>query len=102
MSVYGQAQEIDARCLACHQSEQIPSQLMYKRYLMKYSSKERIAEAMLKYLKNPQQSNSIMPKPFFLKFPMKEDLKLTDEALKQGIGMFIEKFDMQKRLRVKP
>lgn len=99
---YVQAKNLNTHCLACHKSQQIPSQLMYKRYLMKYSSKKDVAGAMMQYLKDPKKSTSIMPAPFFLKFPMKEDLNLTHVELKQGINEFIEQFDLQKRLILKP
>ncbi len=85
-------------CLSCHQKQQIPSSLIYKRYLMKYSTDERMEEAMFKYLKDPNKEQSIMPAPFFLKFPMKEKLSLDDTVLRENIQAYLEKFSMKKRL----
>ena len=89
---------LEKNCLNCHKKEQIPNYLIYKRYLLKYSSQKRIKKAIFLYLKNPKQKNSIMPKPFFLKFPMKKAINLTDKELKQSINAFVEKFDVKKRL----
>ena len=103
MSVF--AQELQVRnstlertCLACHKEQQIPSSLIYKRYLMKYSTDGRMEEAMFKYLKDPKKEQSIMPAPFFLKFPMKEKLSLDDAVLRDNIQAYLEKYSMKKRL----
>lgn len=93
-----QGQVLDNTCVFCHQTQQIPSSLIYKRYLMKYSSPERIKEAIFLYLKNPRKENSIMPPQFFLKFPMKEALELDDRALKKTIKEYVDQFDVKKRL----
>jgi len=85
-------------CLTCHEKEQIPSSLIYKRYLMKYSTDGRMEEAMNKYLKDPKKEHSIMPAPFFLKFPMKEKLSLDDAVLRDNIQTYLEKYSMKKRL----
>jgi hypothetical protein len=85
-------------CLECHKKQQIPSELIYKRYLLKYSTKNRIEKAMFLYLKNPNPKNSIMPKPFFSKFPMKKATNIDDKSLKKAIERYIEKFDVKKKL----
>jgi len=91
---------VEKNCIACHKKEQIPSYMIYKRYLLKYSVKKRIENAIYNYLKDPKKENSIMPKPFFLKFPMKKPTKLDDEDLKKSVQEFVEKFDVKKRLRL--
>ncbi len=73
---------------------------IYKRYLLKYSTKSRIEEALYDYLKNPRQQNSIMPAPFFLKFPMKEPTKMDEKILRKNIRAYIDYFDPRKRLRL--
>jgi hypothetical protein len=39
-----------------------------------------------------------MPAPFFSKFPMKEKGSFNDEDLRKNIRMYLEKFDMKKKL----
>ena len=93
--------DLEQKCLHCHQEQQIPSNLISKRYLMKYSTDKRIEEAMFKYLKDPKKEHSIMPSPFFSKFPMKEKSVLDDVSLKQNIKVFFEKYNMKKKLVLK-
>lgn len=89
---------LEVNCLHCHQEQQIPSNLIAKRYLMQYSTDKRIEDAMFKYLKDPKKEHSIMPTPFFSKFPMKEKILLDDVSLKQNIKVFFEKYNMKKKL----
>jgi len=96
--IKGLSTDLQTACLQCHQAEQIPSSLVYRRYLMRYSTPDRISKAMFRYLKNPSTSDSIMPSQFFLKFPMKEKMKMDDALLKAYIHLYIEKFDVKKRL----
>ncbi|MCF6205655.1 MAG: cytochrome c [Sulfurovum sp.] len=91
-------ESLQQNCLSCHQRQQIPSDLIYRRYLMKYSTSERIEKAMLSYLKHPQKKSSIMPPQFFLKFPMKQPMQMSDEEMKRNIKAYIKRFDVKKRL----
>ena len=91
-------QQLQTNCLLCHAEDQIPNTLIYRRYLMKYSTKEAVSKAILKYLKDPKKENSIMPPPFFSKFPMKETLDLDDATLEQNIRTFMEMFDVKNKL----
>jgi len=93
-----QDQILEDACLSCHQEQQIPSALVYRRYLMKYSTFERIQEAIFSYIKNPDQKHSIMPPQFFLKFPMKEESTLDDDKLQKMIERYLNTFDVKKRL----
>ena len=91
-------QQVQQKCLQCHNQEQIPNALIYRRYLMKYSTQEAMKTAILKYLKDPTQENSIMPHPFFSKFPMKEASDLDEVDLKKNIQTFLDTFDLKKNL----
>jgi len=89
---------IQNNCLACHTKQKIPSELIYRRYLLKYSTNEKIKESLFGYLKNPKKETSIMPKQFFLKFPEKAALDLNDTALSESIDVYLEYFDVKKKL----
>lgn len=91
-------QQVQQKCLQCHDQEQIPNGLIYRRYLMTYSTQEAMKTAIMEYLKNPKQENSIMPHPFFSKFPMKEVSDLDDETLKKNIQTFLKILDLKKKL----
>jgi hypothetical protein len=72
---------------------------MYKRYLMKYSTNKNMKRAMFKYLKEPNPENSIMPIEFFLKFSLKKPIDLDDSNLSRLIDIFLNRYDIKKRLR---
>ena len=90
---------LQKNCLTCHTKQKIPSELLYRRYLMKYSTNERIKRQLIPFLKNPNKMDSIMPKQFFLKFPQKKSLKLNETALEESITAYLDYFDIKKRLK---
>jgi len=94
------ADALDRECLSCHQKQQIPTALIYKRYLMKYSTNQRMHDAMYRYLRHPNKAYSIMPSQFFFKFPMKKSLQLSDEKLDELVSAFIQRYDIRKKLRL--
>ncbi len=87
-------------CLKCHTEQKIPSELVYRRYLMKFSTKERMQKSLLSYLKNPKKENSIMPQQFFLKFPKKEALDLNNTILEESISVYLDYFDVKGKLEL--
>lgn len=89
---------LQKNCLECHIKQQIPSGLIYRRYLTKYSTHDTITKHLVSYLKNPQKTNSIMPKQFFLRFPTKEALDLNESELNQSIKAYLDYFDIRKKL----
>ena len=93
-----QNQILQDACLSCHQEQQIPSSLIYKRYLKIYSTSDRMQKAIFAYIKNPDQKHSIMPPQFFLKFPMKEASTLDDDTLQKMIKSYLHTFDIKKKL----
>ena len=101
IAVANPPQRVQTNCLNCHIEQKIPSELIYRRYLMKYSTNTQIKKKILKYLKNPKEELSIMPKQFFLKFLMKEKLSIDDKILEDSVNEYIEYFDITKRLKIK-
>jgi hypothetical protein len=97
-AIFAKSDTLEDNCLSCHKAQQIPSDLIYRRYLMKYSTKKRMADAIFRYIKKPHKSKSIMPPQFFLKFPMKEELLLKDERLSKDINAYLKEFDIRKKL----
>jgi hypothetical protein len=87
-------------CIECHKEQNIPSELIYRKYLMKYSSNKIIKDKMFKYLQNPKKENSIMPKQFFIKFPMKDGTDLNQTQLLYEIDKYIEKFNIADKLQL--
>ena len=84
--------------MECHIRQKIPSELIYRRYLLKYSTHSAIKEQLLVYLKEPKKETSIMPKQFFLKFPEKEALDLNETVVEESIDAYLDYFDVKKKL----
>ncbi len=93
---------LERNCLACHEAQQIPSEMIYRRYLMRYSSKKTIKEKMFAYLKHPSVEASIMPAPFFRKFPLKEASQLKKKELEALIEDYINHYDVDNRIVIMP
>lgn len=89
---------LQKNCIECHIQQKIPSELIYRRYLSKYSTHKSIKEKLIVYLKNPKKENSIMPKQFFLKFPQKEALELNATELHKSIDAYLDYFDVKEKL----
>jgi len=100
VQMFAGIQALETHCLACHQKQNIPSNLIYKRYLMKYSTDKAVENAMFKYLKDPTKRLSIMPPQFFLKFPMRDASVLDDGTLRENIKAYLKHFDIKKKLIV--
>ena len=92
---------VQKNCLACHIKQKIPSELIYRRYLLKYSTNDQIEKRLFDYLKEPKKENSIMPKQFFLKFPEKISLDLNESTLEKSIEAYLDYFDLRARLILK-
>lgn len=95
-----EAEGLQKRCLACHRANQIPDTIIYRRYLQTYSASHRIAEAMKRYITQPDRHRSIMPPQFFYKFPMKPSKAYDPNTLDADIEAYIRRFDIRKRLRL--
>ena len=87
-------------CLNCHTKQKIPSELIYRRYLMRYSTDKKMQKTILEYLKNPNPKNSIMPKQFFLKFPQKKSFEGNNSLLQKGVEEYLEYFDIRGKLKL--
>jgi hypothetical protein len=87
-------------CLECHTLHSIPSEMIYRRYLMSYSSKDKIKKRIFEYLQNPNPKTSIMPPQFFLKFTMKRKSLLEESIMRERIDEFISHYDVEGRISI--
>jgi len=91
---------LERNCLDCHREQKLPDKLIYRRYLLKYSSPERIEKALTHYLKHPDAGASIMPSEFFLRFPKKEPTRLDEKTLHESVQRYLNYFDVRRLLRL--
>jgi len=94
--------QLEQQCFNCHDAQNIPSEMIYRRYLLKYSSKETIKKQMFSYLKAPLVKNSIMPPQFFSKFPKKQAMQMDDKRLNIMIDQYIAYFDIKPKIKIIP
>ncbi len=106
LSLYGDSKvappELERECLQCHTAQKIPSEAIYRRYLLKYSAKETIRQKMFSYLRSPSIKKSVMPPQFFNKFSLTGRSELDDAALHQRVDEYIDYFDVVPRLYILP
>ncbi|MCK5854785.1 MAG: hypothetical protein KAG56_06150 [Sulfurovaceae bacterium] len=88
---------LQKNCIVCHVKQKIPSELIYRRYLMRYSTHNQIRKTLLAYLKSPKKEHSIMPKQFFLKFPPKEPMEINESFLIESIDAYLDYFDIKRK-----
>ena len=91
---------LEANCLGCHREQKLPDNLIYRRYLLRYSSPERIEKALTAYLRHPDKARSIMPPEFFLRFPLKYPLMLENTVLRESVRKYLKYFNVRRRLRL--
>ena len=91
---------VEDKCISCHQAQSIPSEMIYRRYLLKYSSKDTIRDKIYRYLRSPSTQDSIMPPQFFSKFPLKEPIEIDERELKGLIDRYIDYFDISHKLYI--
>lgn len=85
-------------CISCHVQQQIPSELIYRRYLQQYGTRQDMLKAIIVYLKKPQMDHSIMPQQFFMRFPPKVPTDLNDTELTISVEAYLQFYDIGKRL----
>lgn len=88
----------EQNCKNCHFA---PRQLdmFISRYTLKYSSETKIKEAIFKYLKDPKEENSVMPRGFLARFGVKNRSTLDDAILKKSIDQFYDIYNLKKRIK---
>jgi hypothetical protein len=91
------------KCNKCHNNFTAPPyQKVYKHYLLKYSSKERIKNAMIDFLTSPATQKSAMPKGMKRRFNPDEHIVLDLMVIEKAVDILIEREDMIKRLKLAP
>lgn len=89
------ADKFDKNCCNCHHNP-IQLKMIMSKYTQKYSSQNRIKEAMFSFLKNPKKEDSAMHLGFLSKFGIKEKSKLDDKELKESIRSYYIKYNFKK------
>ena len=75
--------------------------MIYKRYLIKYSSHNAIKAAMIKMCKNPTIKQSVIPRAFLKRVGLKKPCNLTDKELSDALDEFINYYDVKKNIKIR-
>ncbi|RXJ80677.1 hypothetical protein [Arcobacter sp. F2176] len=86
-------------CVSCHNKLPVSIDKYFYRYLLKYSSKRAVNEAMIKYLKNPSKDTTIMPDAFISRFGIKQKTILNDNELKKALEEYWDIYKVFGKLK---
>lgn len=89
----------ETNCMQCHEKQEISLQMVFKKYLMVHSSKNKFKQHLKQYLKNPSPKNSVMPFGFVERFGTKEPTTLNEKELNDAIEQYYEKYAPKNRLK---
>ncbi|WP_456452518.1 hypothetical protein [Hydrogenimonas sp.] len=87
-----------AKCLACHATTAPPLSLVYRRYLMLYSAKARIADRMVRFLTHSSKAASSMPEGMKNRFNPENHPAFTTQEAQKAVAILIDEEDLIKRL----
>ena len=82
------------RCTACHERSAPPLSLIYRRYLMLYSSKARIRQEMVDFLSAPSKEKSAMPEGMKNRFNPQNHPAFSPSVAKEAVERLIKKEDL--------
>ncbi len=91
---------IPQRCTVCHEKSAPPLSLVYRRYLMLYSSKARIEKKMVDFLTAPSKEKSAMPEGMKNRFNPQNHPAFATSVAKEAVDKLIEKEDLIPRIVV--
>ena len=89
-----------ARCTACHEKSAPPLSLVYRRYLMLYSSKARIQKHMVDFLVAPSKAKSAMPEGMKNRFKPQNHPSFPPQVARKAVETLIEKEDLIPKIVV--
>ncbi|MRJ03111.1 MAG: hypothetical protein GXO19_06630 [Epsilonproteobacteria bacterium] len=90
---------LQRECDSCHKL-QIPYQMIYRRALLLYSSKNRIERALIDFLTDPKKRNSsLLPPGLRMRFNPKEHPLFEREVAREAVRELIEREDILKKFR---
>ena len=88
------------RCSACHEKSAPPLSLVYRRYLMLYSSKARIQKHMVAFLVAPSKAKSAMPEGMKNRFKPQNHPPFSPQIAQKAVQQLIEKEDLIPKIVV--
>jgi Ca2+-binding EF-hand superfamily protein len=88
----------EQNCKECHIA-QSQLEMFMSRYILKYSSEKEVKKAIIHYLKNPIEKNSVMPQGFLNRFGVKEKSTLSENELKNAVDVYYKMYAPKYKLK---
>ena len=88
------------KCSMCHQNDAPPLARIYRRYLMLYSSKERIKKRMVDFLVSPSLQKSATPLGMRKRLNPQAHPSFSSSIAQQAVEELIKKEDIVKHIIV--
>jgi len=88
------------QCNLCHEKKSPPFNMIYKKYLLIYSSKKRVEKAMTDFLINPTLKKSLLPKEMKKRFFPQEHPKFKKSEAKKAVKKIVKDYDLIKRIKI--
>ena len=86
-------------CVSCHEGMTITLDKFFFRYLLKYSSEEKVKRAMMDYLKDPKAENSILEPWLISRIGVKKRTTLSDKELQNALNEYWETYKVFGKIK---
>lgn len=86
-------------CVSCHEGMTITLDKFFFRYLLKYSSEEKVKKALADYLKEPKAENSILEPSLISRIGVKKRTPLSDKELAEALNEYWERYKVFGKLK---
>ncbi len=87
-------EDIIKKCDSCHETTAPPLSLIYRRYLVLYSSKANIERRMVGFLASPSKKRSSMPEGMKNRFNPQKHPQFASSIAKQAVKTLIRREDI--------
>ena len=89
------------QCDECHNTFQAPPyKKIYKHYLLKYSSKIRVENAMIDFLKEPSEEKSAMPRGMKKRFNPSKHPVFDTKTIEKMVKYLVQKEDVIAKIKL--
>lgn len=89
----------EKNCVACHKKMQVGIDKFFYRYLLVYSSKDSVKNAIKSYLLKPSKKTSLFAEDLVLRYGIKKPTKLSQKNLQKAIDLYWEKYNLIGKLQ---
>lgn len=86
-------------CVSCHEGMTITLDKFFFRYLLKYSSEEKVKGAIVRYLQEPNAETSILEPWLIKRIGIKKRSSLDEKQLQEAVDTYWETYTIFGKLK---